>query len=371
MTDNNKPENTRGSRTPDTRSDDATATAESQQPSLASRVQSSAAGLARALGSSTSDAAQTLASATEGKTAGPSAGTGTGTGAGHLSSGSVAPRGAGSASSRSGPSESFREAPATTVQGGFTIPALNEEEFQQGYKLDTQYPTANTYTDTPTLDPAPNARTSHDLDLQTQTGPWKGKQRAHDPIQREYSTAWERAQSHPQSQPTQATYEPNANDGAEVVTLLSDSTFDPNIDPYNADLDLDVSVEPEPLSAGEIKALESFRKGLGSEGQTQIGSEGQGRGLSGMSLVPDIDTFLAQDTSSDVGALRDSVLEHLPGASDWVGVQDRYHDEVWGYLRPALEAAKAEMEEGGEGEGQGHEDGPAVRRLRMILEHMR
>lgn len=367
MTDKNKPENARGSRTSDARSDDATATAESQQPSLTSRVQSSAAGLARALGSSSSDAAQTLASATEGKTAGPSAGTGTG--AGHLSSGSVVPRGAGSASSRSGPSESFREAPGTTVQGGFTIPALSEEEFQKGHTLDTQHPTANTYSDTVTLDPAPNPRTSHDLDLQTQTGPWKGKQRAHDPIQHEYSSAWERARFEPQSQPTQATYEPNTNDGAEVVTLLSDSTFDPNIDPYNADLDLDVSAEPEPLSAEEIKALESFRKGLGSEGQTQIGSEGRGRGLTGMSLVPDIDTFLAQDTSSDVGALRDSVLEHLPGASDWVGVQDRYHDEVWGYLRPALEAAKTEMEEGGEGEG--HEDGPAVRRLRMILEHMR
>jgi hypothetical protein len=70
--------------------------------------------------------------------------------------------------------------------------------------------------------------------------------------------------------------------------------------------------------------------------------------------------------------LRDSVLEYLPGAEDWVTVHERYHDDVWGYLRPALEAAKAEIEERGLEIQEGDEnDGPAVRRLKMILKHMR
>ena len=67
-------------------------------------------------------------------------------------------------------------------------------------------------------------------------------------------------------------------------------------------------------------------------------------------------------------------MAELPGSNEWVEVQARYHDEVWGYLRPALEAAKTEIEEKKDGdaaEGQGHDgDGPAVRRLKMILRHM-
>jgi len=64
--------------------------------------------------------------------------------------------------------------------------------------------------------------------------------------------------------------------------------------------------------------------------------------------------------------LRDEVLGSLPGARDWVCVQERYHDEVWGFLEPVLEAARTEME----GQERGSREGPAVRRLRMILGHM-
>ena len=54
-------------------------------------------------------------------------------------------------------------------------------------------------------------------------------------------------------------------------------------------------------------------------------------------------------------------------------VQERYVDDVWGYLEPVLEAAKEEIEDGDKFEGTGHEDGdgPAVRRLKMILVHMK
>jgi hypothetical protein len=102
--------------------------------------------------------------------------------------------------------------------------------------------------------------------------------------------------------------------------------------------------------------------------------------MTGSSLVPDIDTFLSQglgqENENGVGGtsrsgvlLRDEVLAKLPGAGDWVGVQERYHEEVWGFLEPVLEAARTEMESGIDG-GEGGAEGPAVRRLRMVLGHM-
>ncbi|KAJ5675131.1 uncharacterized protein N7477_005065 [Penicillium maclennaniae] len=344
MTDNNTndPENTRGTRPPHT-PDDATP----QEASLASRVQSSAAGLARAF-QTPSNAAQTLSSATEGK-AGPSrSGAGTTGETGYLSTGSSAPR-----TSKSGASEAFRE--SQIVRDLIAVPSYEEFQQFQDNPLDQQ------------VDQIANPdRSRPSTNLQNETGPWKGKQRAHDPAQQEFSTAWDRAQ-HPPHPDTEASHEPNATDGMEVVTLLSDTTFDPNTDPYNPEFDLDQDAEATPLTFDEIKALESFRKTFSSQSENTQ----QRTGISGMSLIPDIDTFLAQDTSTgsiSAQALRDSVLENLPGAGDWVGVQERYHDEVWGYLRPALEAAKSEMEEGVKGEG--HVEGPAVRRLRMILKHM-
>lgn len=80
----------------------------------------------------------------------------------------------------------------------------------------------------------------------------------------------------------------------------------------------------------------------------------------------------AQSTETD---LRDAVLTGLSGSEDWVAVEERYHDEVWGFLKPVLQAAKTEIDsqqrqgnkDGLSGQG---EDGPAVARLKMILRHM-
>ncbi|KAJ5591902.1 uncharacterized protein N7459_002271 [Penicillium hispanicum] len=343
--------------------------------SLATRIQSSAAGLARSAlqgPGPAPDVAQTLASATNGKTAGPSSSIAR-TGSDSVVSDdiSASARGVaagtrGEAPSSRGGEASFRSTTGSTPQGGFMLPGLSAEDFVGSY--------ANTNTDTDTyteLEIGP--------DLQGRTGRWKGKQRAQDPVQREYTSAWERAQHE---------REHGAADGAAVVSLLADTSFDPAFghgDPGmdEAEVDTDPAAAPPPLTPAEVRMLESFRReiGLASGDAAHMHPQQQQQHFTSMSLVPDIDTFLQQNdpaaythaeaTAASADSLRDTLVAYLPGAADWVGVQERYHDEVWGYLRPALEAAKAEIEEKEKDGLDGDQDGPAVRRLKMILKHMR
>lgn len=191
---------------------------------------------------------------------------------------------------------------------------------------------------------------------------------------------------------SQIQYE-NQNDGAEVVMMLSDPSFQPGLvtwdddenehydRTYNGlgfDLDLDdndpLDSEGFPqalvrgLSPAEMQILDSFRK--------QQPEQHQQKKITGLSLVPDIDSFLSEHDTSTINAnndaLRNEVIANLIGAEDWLNVDERYGDEVWGYLKPAVEAAAAEIKgkevhkDGESGDG----DGPAVKRLKMILRHM-
>ncbi|KAJ6186491.1 hypothetical protein N7519_007792 [Penicillium mononematosum] len=340
-------------------------------PSLATRIQTSATGLAKSALNPRPDLAQTLASSTSNKQSGPATLPNTQTSR-DLSA--TTPHGG--PSSASGPgsapaAQGFREHDASTP--GVALPALTEDEFQHGhgYEREIDLLHATTTTNSNTLPQ------SHE-DLQTPSSTWKGKARASDPTQHQFETIWQR--QYPQNPQTST-----PTDGAAVVSLLSDTNFDPNFeDPTTVpDTEIDIAAAPGPLSAAEKEALDSFRRGLGLDEERSEGTR-----LTATSLVPDIDVFLSQGAASGIGiaegnttgsastatatSLRDAVLANLPGAGDWVGVQERYHDEVWGFLQPVLEEARAEIEEKGGEEGLGAgEDGPAVRRLKMILMHMK
>ncbi|KXG52137.1 uncharacterized protein PGRI_084210 [Penicillium griseofulvum] len=330
---------------------------ETPAPSLASRIQTSATGLAKSAFTPSSDIANTLASTTNGK-AGPSSLPNTQTSRDL----SATTHGTGTPSASTSTSTAqFRE---HDTSNGLALPPLAEDEFQNGnsYGYDGIETTTATNTTTTYQPEHPHE------DLQTPSSTWKGKARAHDPTQHQLETVWQRQWQDTQTKEHEHT---QTTDGAAVVSLLSDATFDPNFeDPTTVpDTEIDIAAMPHPLSASEKEALDSFRKGMGVE------EEREGR-LTGRSLVPDIDVFLSQGLGSWEGntvtgstSLRDEVLTNLPGAGDWVGVQERYHDEVWGFLQPVLEEARVEIE--GREEGGGGEDGPAVRRLKMILMHMK
>ncbi|KAJ5660435.1 hypothetical protein N7507_006886 [Penicillium longicatenatum] len=361
------------------------------QPSLARRVQNSATGLARsAFQGAGSNAAQTLSSATNGK----SGSFPTASSAGHASQ-DVLGSGALSASPGQsaqgfGAGEAFRGGQDTSgssqTQGGFEIPALNEEDFQHVYGssgLGLEQGLEDV-----SASAGVNTQSSRESLQSSTTGNWKGKQRAQGPMQMEYTSTWERAKANIHPEQSEAAQHLDPADGAAVVSLLSDTSFDANFGGTYGDQDtylganLDPDAAPPPLTAEEIKMLESFRRQVAQE---EGGIQPSQASLSSFSLVPDIDTFLQENgpaayesvpapTQTDLGKststpLRDAVLSQLPGAEDWVSVHERYHDEVWGYLRPALEAAQKEIEEQTEIGDEG--DGPAVRRLKMILKHMK
>jgi hypothetical protein len=314
-----------------------------QPPSLASRIQSSAAGLARNAfsGASSADAHLLSGSSITSKPSSSAASTAALSAAHQYTqeTSSSSSTAAANNATTTHPGETFRSAQGQYTQhaaGGFELPPLTTDEFAH----------------------APIDISDANLPPTTKG---KGKQPA--------------TQSPTPSSATATATEPTLleSDGDAVVSLLTSPTFSPEFpnetsaEPFEP-VETDLS---ETLSPAELQMIQSFRRQL-HETDPSYSEQGQRQAhLTSLSLVPDIDTILSSAPSStlaDATALRDAVLTGLPGAADWVAVEDRYHDEVWGYLRPALEAAKKEMEED-KARGSG-EEGPAVRRLKMILKHM-
>lgn len=326
--------------------------------SLASRIQNSASGLARsafsASASSTSaDAAQFLAGA-NGSKPGPSGSSSAALSASQRleESGSSVP----SSSAReplgqNATGETFRSSSTTTQQsGGFTLPAFSEQEFQSSYGNDPLHP-----------DIAINNSEDH-----------KGKGALYN--QPDLSTnSFTEPTTTIDHQHHHLTAAPLPTDGLEVASLLSSPTFDPEFphEPFEP-IETDLSATSH-LSASELQAIDAFLV------QDAASRKHKPHRLTPYSLVPDIDSVLdsaatTANADTDATALRDDVLSKIPLSSDWVALDERYHDEVWGYLRPALEAAKQEVEakaKAGSQDGEkAGEEGPAVRRLKMILKHM-
>ncbi|KAJ9309615.1 hypothetical protein DTO217A2_905 [Paecilomyces variotii] len=326
--------------------------------SMASRIQDSASGLLRnaisapGAHSLPADLAQSLANGSKAGSSAPR-GLSAGSSAAAESSLSQGASGLGSTASEHGANSSvpapFRS--GVTQQGGFSLDPLAQDDFQRGVDNNFLY---------------------NDVDASDAKG--KGKERdqeaSSDSDLTTFNTTWE-AHYHVQEAHIPITQTPHPtilpSDGSAVVSLLSDPSFQPELLPTEEDpidsTDLDSA---PPLTASEVQIIESFRR----HPSMASGTQGQQQRITSTSLIPDIDAFLAQDSpATDTAALRDSVLQNLPGAGDWMAVEERYHDEVWGHLRPALEAAQKEIEEKKEGAPPSAE-GPAVRRLRMILQHM-
>ncbi|OJJ63075.1 hypothetical protein ASPSYDRAFT_41791 [Aspergillus sydowii CBS 593.65] len=311
--------------------------------SLASRIQNSASGLARNAFLSSAPSGDTAHLLSDGSKATPSSSSSALAAAEHYGE----TTGPSSSSSRDKPfhrpAETFRSS-STTQSGGFEIPTLTEDEFQNTYGGDL-------------------SGTVDDFEK----GKGKGKGRGLD-LGQDFTSYHDDTTATPTLVPS---------DGEAVVSILSDQTFDPDFPPTANEPPeyLETELLPSHLTPDEVRMIESFRRQL-PESTSAQDNTGQSRQLNPLSLVPDIGSFLdtvpthsATDLStSQATSLRDTVLTSMPGAADWISVEDKYHDEVWGYLRPTLEAAAEEIESSKDTSRT--EDGPAVRRLKMILSHM-
>lgn len=311
--------------------------------SLASRIQNSASGLARNAFLSSAPSGDTAHLLSDSSKATPSSSSSALAAAEHYGE-TIGPS---SSSSRDQPfhrpAETFKSS-STTQSGGVEIPALTEDEFQNTYGGDL-------------------AGTFDDFDK----GKGKGKGRGRD-LGPDFTSYHDDTTATPTLVPS---------DGEAVISILSDQNFDPDFPPTANEPPeyLETELLPSHLTPDEVQMIESFRRQLPESTGPQNNTD-QPRQLNPLSLVPDIGSFLdtvpaasATDPStSQATSLRDTVLTSLPGAADWISVEEKYHDEVWGYLRPTLEAAAKEIESNKDASST--EDGPAVRRLKMILSHM-
>ncbi|PGG96235.1 hypothetical protein AJ79_09671 [Helicocarpus griseus UAMH5409] len=325
----------------------------SQPPSMPSRIQDSASGLLRntlsspSSGSVAGDVASTLATGLSGKggssshaplQSGPSA-------SGHISQSHGLSLGQPftQAQNQRYPSESFRSTPSTA----YDEDSRAWEQFQD--------PTQNTTNnDTLLLDP------SYDTSSAKGKGKGKGRQTEEaDP----FNTAWHNSTSTSIStadtlhKPSHIhTYTPTPTDGQAVVSLLASPTFQPATftppdSPHSELFELDESMLPSSTTT----TTSSLSTTIPSFPPNQL------------SLIPDIDSILSavQEGQHD--------WTQMPGVAEWLEVDQSYHDTVWGFLKPYAEAAKKEVEERRE-EGVREEDvreGPAVKRLGMVLGHLR
>lgn len=152
-------------------------------------------------------------------------------------------------------------------------------------------------------------------------------------------------------------------DGAEVVALLSNPQFQPYFS-------FDDSIEDEvdqvyTLSKEEIAAVEELKSRL-----PPLPIHQSPNWLNPLSLMPNFDEY--HFTAMDNGRKRIMPAgRRVPGSEEWIDVAEKYQDEVWGFIEPYAQAAKEEIEDAKSKGETTTTDGPAVRRLGMILEHLK
>ncbi|RDW81653.1 uncharacterized protein DSM5745_05210 [Aspergillus mulundensis] len=340
--DDNRPANAQ--RRPD-KNDNASADSSQDVASLGSRIQQSASGLARNAFFSSASSGDTAHLLSDNGKATPSSSSSALAAAEQYGQVIGPPSSSSRDPSAHGPAETFRSAP-TTQSGGFELPGLTEDQFQNTYGGDLSE----------TIDPFDAGK-----------GKGKGKATASS-VPRSESESAHRTSTYHDEATAASTLIPS--DGDAVVSILTDQTFDPEFPPSANEPPeyLETELSPPQLTPAEIQMIESFRRQLPPDVQRPQQSQTQ---LNSLSLVPDIGSFLdaiPAASATHATALRDTVLASLPGAAEWVSVEEKYHDEVWGYLQPTLEAAVKEIESSRDSAGAA--DGPAVRRLKMILKHM-
>ena len=132
------------------------------------------------------------------------------------------------------------------------------------------------------------------------------------------------------------------NDGAAVVALLSDPKFFADEEPGNY---------WDALEDDQCQLSSEFQSG----DRTKTGQDALQTSL--IDLIPDLTEFDEHFEPSDVSA--------------WHDIINKYHDEVWGDALPLVQEARQEFKEVAISNDMNLESCPALRRLGMLLQHIR
>ncbi|OJD13234.1 hypothetical protein AJ78_06289 [Emergomyces pasteurianus Ep9510] len=173
-------------------------------------------------------------------------------------------------------------------------------------------------------------------------------------------------------------YTPHPNDGQAVISLLTSpsfqpATFTPPESPQSELFELDASMLP-PSSSNQSTAATAATAATtttttGTITQLQTPSFPPNQ----LSLIPDIESILSaiQQQSHHPQQQHDWDWAEMPGVAEWLEIDGTYQDTVWGFLKPYVEAARREVVEQRDRGLVEVEDGPAVKRLGMVLGHLR
>ncbi|EEH33799.1 hypothetical protein PAAG_04848 [Paracoccidioides lutzii Pb01] len=154
-------------------------------------------------------------------------------------------------------------------------------------------------------------------------------------------------------------YTPKPTDGQAVVSLLSSPSFQstaftPPESPQSELFELDTSMLPH--SSSTISPTPLSKPPFTSAATTSIPTFLPSQ----LSLIPDIASILSAIQQQDCD------WTQLPSVAEWLEVDQTYQDTVWGFLKPYVEAVRKEMGE----KGEIMDDGPAVKRLGLVLGHL-
>ncbi|KAK0511010.1 hypothetical protein JMJ35_006562 [Cladonia borealis] len=150
----------------------------------------------------------------------------------------------------------------------------------------------------------------------------------------------------------------SSSDGAAVVALLSDPTFD---------------VDEEPMDTWAVLTTE--------KGKSKLESQPVERHLydladilasvNPLDLLPNFKNSWSPPTRSSSCFGEDTSLGPAFGdLQPWTDILNRYHDEVWGDMLPLVKEAREELKSANSSPGGTPHDRPALRRLGMLLNHL-
>lgn len=151
------------------------------------------------------------------------------------------------------------------------------------------------------------------------------------------------------------------SDGAAVVALLSDPAYVMDEEPSS-------TLRPE-TDGAQGRSQERLQTWEGLAGSVAILHP------SGpLNLVPDFGTPRNPSDAVSKDRKRFHEREHFMGSElgeiqPWIDILDSYQDEVWGEMLPLVKEAREELKAVNEKQTLPR-DGPAIRRLTMVLQHL-